>query len=461
MQNLRKLIYLPVETKSREFDSKCLIALACAEKGAAVILSAMGRSRMEIPGVILLKSAAAFELPSILAMKKKHFKCTVIDEEGFVQTRNEKQRALRYSQGTIDAVDQIFFNGSRERELLSTVYALPADKGIVTGNPRFDFYKPRFRSYYQKHASKLQKRHGRYILLPSRFGNVTPARKVGYLDFLKKTRQIEAESDLDIFRAFFEHSKKIYRAFLDLLPRLSEEFSQYTIVIRPHPSESKEAWLAAAAGHRNVKVIAEGPIGPWLLGADAVLHNGCTTGLEAFLMDRPVFSYMPYTSEEFDLKLPNNLSIQRYDEKSLFEDMKSTLALNEAVVTDTEKIAYAESFLHNAGSHYAYEDISDELVAMTSDMTAVDVQSLAQPKIARIKGKLLKIVGRLAVRAYHYGLRLPENIVNYGYAIKKNPGFSFHELRGNLDTLADLAGVKPEDIAIEKLDEDKFIIYKR
>ncbi len=30
-----------------------------------------------------------------------------------------------------------------------------------------------------------------------------------------------------------------------------------------------------------------------MMAADAVLHPGCTTGIEGLLLDRPVFSYVP------------------------------------------------------------------------------------------------------------------------------------------------------------------------
>ena len=52
----------------------------------------------------------------------------------------------------------------------------------------------------------------------------------------------------------------------------------------------------------------DGAAVPWLLAADVVIHNGCTTGLEAYLLERPVLCFQPITDPEFDLDLPNGVS---------------------------------------------------------------------------------------------------------------------------------------------------------
>jgi lipid A disaccharide synthetase len=87
----------------------------------------------------------------------------------------------------------------------------------------------------------------------------------------------------------------------------------HTIVIRPHPSESKETWKEATAGCSNIHVVYEGNIVPWLLAAQTVIHNSCTTGLESYILGVPVIAYRPMTSDRFDRKLPNSLSQQAYN----------------------------------------------------------------------------------------------------------------------------------------------------
>jgi hypothetical protein len=48
-----------------------------------------------------------------------------------------------------------------------------------------------------------------------------------------------------------------------------------------------------------------------------LIHNGCTTALEAYVLDKPAIAYQPVTSERFDQHLPNGLSYQASDLQSL------------------------------------------------------------------------------------------------------------------------------------------------
>ncbi|MEZ0232437.1 MAG: surface carbohydrate biosynthesis protein [Methylophilaceae bacterium] len=462
MSTLKKLVYLPIETKSREFDAKCLIALGLLEEDMAVLIGSAGISRVNNPGVVLFKSAAGFEHPNILRFKNKNMKCAVLDEEGFVQTKNEKQRALRYSQQTIDLLDSIFFNGEAEKELLGKFYEIPADKGLVTGNTRFDFYKPALNKYYYNQASSLREKHGKYILITSRFGNVTPARNVGYLDFIKNTRVIQDESDLKIFSDFFNHSKKIYQSFIELIPDLSKAFNDYAIIIRPHPSESIAAWTEAARGQGNVKVISDGPIAPWVLGASAILHNGCTTGLEAFLMQRPVFSFMPYTSDEFDLKLPNEVSTQCFTKESLLDSMHKVLNTSLVVQDDMDsKVQFASFYLANAGASYAYKKIAKGLSTLAQEQPFAEVSTIVQPILSRLKNKIRKVRTFIAIQMHGLQIPLPSIFQEGYYDYQKNPGFSKVEIQSNLLILSELAGVNLAGLVIRKLDEDLFLVYKK
>jgi hypothetical protein len=80
------------------------------------------------------------------------------------------------------------------------------------------------------------------------------------------------------------------------------------LVVRPHPSESHAPWQAAAAEAENVAVVAEGSVVPWLLAAKVVVHNGCTSAVEAAILGCPVVAFRPVVDPAYDLDLPNRLS---------------------------------------------------------------------------------------------------------------------------------------------------------
>jgi hypothetical protein len=102
------------------------------------------------------------------------------------------------------------------------------------------------------------------------------------------------------------------------LPRLAARFPAATIILRPHPGENHQTWIDAAQGAKNVHVSHEGSVIPWILASEALIHNGCTTGLEAYILDGQPIAYQPAVSENHDLHLPNSLSSTVNDEASLF-----------------------------------------------------------------------------------------------------------------------------------------------
>jgi hypothetical protein len=113
-----------------------------------------------------------------------------------------------------------------------------------------------------------------------------------------------------------------------MIPLLEESFPQVTVVVRPHPTESHEAYRRIAEGCRRVKVTNQGNVVPWLLSARALIHNGCTTGVEAFVMGVPAISYRPIKNEIYDdgfYHLPNALSYQCYTFTELQETLQRLL----------------------------------------------------------------------------------------------------------------------------------------
>jgi hypothetical protein len=73
-----------------------------------------------------------------------------------------------------------------------------------------------------------------------------------------------------------------------------------------------------------VRVTNEGNVVPWILASQAVIHNGCTTGVEAYVLGVAAVSYRPTVNDYYDLgfyRLPNLLSYQCFD----FHELRGTL----------------------------------------------------------------------------------------------------------------------------------------
>ncbi len=458
-QAARPLVHLPIETKSREFDSRCLIALECARRGALAVVGPATMLPYPVPHVVLLKSASRFELARIRAEQAQGALSAVLDEEGIVHTSDRREHAMRYAQQTLDVVDRVFLNGANEMGVLDEHYQLDTAKCVLTGNPRFDFYKPRLADYYAAEAAGLNQRFGRFILVPSRFGNVNLARSVDFIQFHATVRKLDPVMELPILEAYHAYTVELYQYFEALLPALAKCFPQYTIVLRPHPSERHDAWHRAAEGLDNVKIINEGPIGPWLRAASAVVHNGCTTGVEAFLMGRPVYAYMPIESELYDLPLPNAVSTQARTLDTLLDTVAAGLESGSDCSRDERaaRVDYASQHLANAGERLAYEQIADELIALAKSHP-MGMQPLHGDWRTRTNMRVRHLVRLAAASLYRAGIPLPQFAEDAHYGFLKNPGVTMEELRMQLQRLAPLTGVDPQTIDVRRLDAHRFCV---
>ena len=83
-------------------------------------------------------------------------------------------------------------------------------------------------------------------------------------------------------------------------------------------------------GIPNVHVIREGSITAWVNNAFAIMHNSCTTALEATVSQKPLVTYIPF-EQEHGYELPNGLGyrVTSKDEllnkvNGLFDNIKSS-----------------------------------------------------------------------------------------------------------------------------------------
>jgi hypothetical protein len=128
-------------------------------------------------------------------------------------------------------------------------------------------------------------------------------------------------------------------SFKQLIPALERAFPNVTIVVRPHPSENQQIYHDIAAQCQRVKVANKGNVIPWLLAAKTMIHNGCTTGLEAYALGAPAISYLNCFNEYYDYDfqgLPTKLSYQSFNFGEL-EDTLSKILRGELGAPDGEE----------------------------------------------------------------------------------------------------------------------------
>ena len=221
-------------------------------------------------------------------------------------------------------------------------------KIAITGNPRGDLLRPEIRVYYNNKVEKIRERYGDFILVTTNFGlvnayhtdmNLIPAAPQNG----NKNELGRKVTSLGLNREGAEelhnHKNAIFEDFQLLIPELEKAFPGYNIIVRPHPSENQQIYHDIAAKCNRVEVTNEGNVVPWLMAAKALIHNGCTTGVEAFAVDTPALSYRASVNERFDEAfhhLANQLSYQCFHWEELRKTLGNILS-NNLETADTDK----------------------------------------------------------------------------------------------------------------------------
>ena len=329
-------IYIHVESLSRELDSKLLLAIFAASKGHHVLVSNLGGITRGIlsgilpPGIFHTKSLTPGNDKIIRHQKiiDSGSVITSIDEEGgLVDHGYDKYAKLRYSQQTIDQASAIFGWGNEDTDTLRRIYPKYSSKIYNTGSPRADLWKPFFCNYWSAPKEKPKKP---FLLISSNLGlanNVNDFHQI--IKSHKNSGYYHRDPDMQAkhFRIFAEEGYMML-AFIKAIEKLANNNNGYDIVLRPHPNENIETWKIYLEDIPNVYVIRKGPINSWVNHAFAVVHNGCTTALEATISGKPVVTYIPF-QQKHPRELANELGhrVESTEEllkkiNSLFENSK-------------------------------------------------------------------------------------------------------------------------------------------
>ena len=282
------VIILPVETAARELDAKLLLAIAAAARGMTVVLGRRPElnSRLHaFPRGVYLAHNFDRRRQRILSITRKLGHAVVAwDEEGLVWRSPETYCRRRVAHETVRLLDAIIAWGREQEEALREcdVRDLPIHP---LGNPRADLYRPELVRINEKEVREIRGRYGDFVLVNSIFGwlnhYVHHDPRAAYDEaYLGKIARISGHAP-----EYLRSQKEALLATKEAIRRMAWDFPDRNIVIRPHPSEAKEAWRDMEE-MANVHVVKDSRLIPWLAAARLMVHAGCTTAVEFALMGR-------------------------------------------------------------------------------------------------------------------------------------------------------------------------------
>ncbi|QIG79541.1 surface carbohydrate biosynthesis protein [Stakelama tenebrarum] len=445
----RPLAFLPVITKARELDARVLLAIKLVDRGFRVVLGSNSyvnyRAFYARNGVYFSPLLVPAVERRFHALRARGHRIIAWDEEGLVYPDPDWYFANRVSGASARLADALIGWGRIPADDLAAT--LPEDAPPIhpLGNGRIDLLRPPYRALYDAEGAQLRKRFGRYVLVNTNFDMVNHADGPGgFRRRMLESGRISGPRDEAKFADWAVFRQAMYDAFLEGIPRLHDALSDVALVLRPHPSESPEPYRALAA--RLPRLMVEppkGPVLPWIVGAEAIVHNSCTTAVEAFLLDVPSVAYQPDdVAAAMDSPLPNLLS-------RVGADWDAVANLLRGILETGGKDWMAPRQWEQAVAHIGGLE-GDASVDALADLAARMVQGGGAPELNG-PGFVRRVRREIGIAARRFGFldgKVQDDKRRFG-------GLDRDELR---DLVARLRIAGDATIAVDQIDPDVFLL---
>jgi surface carbohydrate biosynthesis protein len=463
MARKQTTLIIPVESQVRELDAKLLFACVAAERGYSAIIGSRGpinRRMATFPrGVFLAKGMRRIARKMFKILRGLGHEIVAWDEEAMVRFPREDYYRRRLSPDTIALVSHLLAWGDDDAEVLAAYPGRGGKPVQVTGNPRIDLLRPEVRGYFDPEVKALREAYGDFVLINTNFGFVNAF--ASSLNLLQEAPDGSGELVLgdntkgmepEFARGLAEHKLELFAHFRDLVPFLAESMPEQQFVVRPHPAEDHSLWRETTAHCPNVHVLNERSVVPWLIASRALIHNGCTTSVEAAVLGKPSIAFRPVSRKSFDFEFPNSLSYEAFDRDELLAALRAIAAGDLSSQDETMKRAIL-------GSHIAALDgplAADRMVSMLTE--AGYDRPPPRPEISDYLVARYRLRKRNAVKAAE--AQEPGSRNSQAYHDHRFPGITVEQIYERIRRFSDELG-RFEGVEVEPVDEHIFRLHSR
>ncbi len=299
---MEPVVYLPIEIRYRELPSRMLIASHLLQAGYAVVIGSHWAlinppNQKALPqGIYFFKSVNKLQGKAMAMLTANGHTIAASDEEVLVFTE-EKGYLVAFGENAADNCALFFAQSYAHMQAVEKRFPQLKGKVRIVGNPRVDLMSERNRGLFEAVDDRVHQ-HRPYILFNTNYGSINSvwadsnqvmsmAETTGAFDGPDRAKKIRE------FQAILDWETANHKAMVSLLQWAVNELKTVNVVVRPHPSERPRYWEQMLAGVPRAHVIPRSDPHPWITGAELVVHTGCTTGLEAVLLDKPAVNLLP------------------------------------------------------------------------------------------------------------------------------------------------------------------------
>lgn len=311
-------IFLPIEISRREAVAKAFLASRLVGQGHDVLIFKSDIfDRVGWPGAGIyigknvFRASPPHDLSFLKAMRRHGIKTWYLEEEGGIYQGNSEREwcqflAKRMDPAVLGEQDKVLTWGEWQREYLDAKSSKA--EVLTSGTANFEMLHPRYHEALRAFDLAETGNQEDFILVNTRF-TISNARDNGASHFIHDSPVTKIFDRETLFRKLASDGM-LFHAFIELIAALSFQLPSKQIVVRPHPGENAEAYRRIFAPVSNVTVASSGDAGSWIRSCSCLIHNGCSTAIQAEIAEKPVVTFVPSEDKaELIAGLPNRVGV--------------------------------------------------------------------------------------------------------------------------------------------------------
>lgn len=314
-------VCLIVDNPLRDLEGLVLLGRQLAAGGVAVTLVPMYEQGFDVPALrpdlVLVNYTRPNNADLIKSYKRAGILVGVLDTEGIGGKNPDQFAEMVKSVGCTDLVDLYCVWGQAQYEAFLRHGTVRANILHATGCPRYDFCAAPWRA-----ALPAPSVASGYVLINTNFPTVNPRFSSSSAD--EQESMVQAGFSREFARQFITDARHAYRSVLDTSISLAKHFTDVTFVLRPHPFENIHAYDALAE-LPNAHVRQDGTSLEWIADARLLIHQNCSTAIEAAMLKVEPLSMEWFNTSALRLQAATGVSRAAASEADLMELVRQGL----------------------------------------------------------------------------------------------------------------------------------------
>jgi surface carbohydrate biosynthesis protein len=308
-------VCLIVDNPLRDLEGLVLLGRQLAAKGATATLVPMYEQGFDVPALrpdlVLVNYTRPNNADLIKSYKRAGILVGVLDTEGIGGKNPDQFAEMVKSVGCTDLVDLYCVWGNAQHAAFLRRGTVPAALLRVTGCPRYDFCAAPWRAALPKPSVESG-----YVLINTNFPVANPRFSDGSSD--EEESMVQAGFSREFARQFIVDAGNACRSVLETSARLAKHFTDTQFVLRPHPFENIASYDALAE-LPNFHIRQDGTSLEWISGARLLIHQNCSTAIEAAMLKVEPLSMEWFNTPSLRLDAATQVSRSAESESDLIE----------------------------------------------------------------------------------------------------------------------------------------------